>query len=156
MPILVANLDHQPKAWKQLFSSSIPRSTIFAGKGVILAGLTLLSSLVFALVNLLGGVLVSFIRPELGLGWPIPVEVLIARPLLGWLLAMLMLSIHLWLSLRWPSFLVSITAGFAASVSNIFLVASYLFTRSALSPWAMPVHAYGDWGMPLSFSGTVP
>ena len=66
-------------------------------------------------------------------------------PLLGWLLSMFMLSIHLWISLRWSSFLVSITVGFAASVSNIFFVSSYLFEKSALSPWAMPVQAYGDW-----------
>jgi hypothetical protein len=149
---LLANVDHGPKAWKQLLALAFPRSLVFAGKWAALAGLTLLSTLVFALVNVWGGGLVHFLRPELGLDFPIPVGELIFRPFLGWLLAMLMLSLHLWLSLRWPSFLISITAGFAASVSNIFLVASQLFTRSAFSPWAMPVQAYGNWQLPLIVS----
>jgi hypothetical protein len=151
---LLANVDHQPKAWKQLFALPFSRSAIFAGKWGVLAGLTLLSTLVFSLANLLGGIVAYLIRPDLGWDFPIPMGELIARPLLGWLLAMLMLAIHLWLSLRWPSFLVSITIGFAASVSNIFLVNSYLFTRSALSPWAMPIQAYGHWQIPLIVSLT--
>jgi ABC-2 type transport system permease protein len=142
---LLANTDHKPKTWKQLFALPFPRSAVFWGKWWALAASLLLSTVVFGLASLASGAAVHFIRPELGLGFPPPLVEAFARPLLAWLLAMLMLSIHLWISLRWPSFVVSIGAGFAASVANIFLIWSYLLERSIFFPWAMPATAYSSW-----------
>lgn len=154
---LLANVDHQPKTWKMLFALPFPRAGIFAGKWVALSGLTLLSNLVFTLANLAGGTLVHFVRPEVGLEFPVPVGEAFSVALISWLLSLLMISIHLWVSLRWSSFLVSITLGFIATVSNLFLIASYLFGRSAISPWAMPVQVYGDWqgSLPAALLGAL-
>ncbi len=142
---LLADLDHRAKAWKQLFALPFPRSTVFASKWLVLAGITLLSTLVFGAANLAGGILVHLLRPELGLGLPIPVLEAFIKPLIAWLLALFMISIHLWISLWWPSFLVSVTVGFAASISNIFLINSKLYEHSFVSPWAMPIQAYDRW-----------
>ena len=154
---LLANVDHKPKAWKMLFALPLPRGAIFAGKWASLVGITFLSMGVFVLANAVGGSLIQFLRPELGLGFPIPLREVVSKPLLGWLLSLFMLTIHLWISLRWPSFLVSIAVGFAGAVSNIFLIASYLYSKSLVSPWAMPAQAYGEWRAVLvaSLIGTV-
>lgn len=154
---LLAYTDHHPKTWKVLFALSFPRAAIFTGKWVALAGLLLLSNLVFTLANLAGGVLIHFARPDYGLNFPIPVWDAFSRVLVSWLLSLLIVSIHLWISLRWSSFLVSLTVGFAATVSNLFLIASYMSNRVALSPWAMPVQVYGNWqgSLPVALIGAL-
>jgi hypothetical protein len=149
---LLANLDHKSKTWKTILALSYPRGAVFASKWVALAGITLLSSLTFALSNLLGGVILHFVRPELGLDFPAPVMEMISNLCVGWLLSMFMISIHHWISLRWSSFLASVVVGFAASVSNIFLISSYLYEKAALSPWAMPVMVYEDYSLTLIIS----
>jgi len=154
---LMANTDHPPKAWKMLFALPFPRSAIFAGKWFGLAGLVLISNLVFTLANLVGGILIHYLRPDAGLEFPIPVGEALFAMFISWLLSLLMISIHLWISLRWSSFLVSIILGFSATVSNLFLIASYLYGKSAISPWAMPVQVYGDWqsSMPAALLGAL-
>jgi ABC-2 type transport system permease protein len=154
---LLANTDHQPKTWKLLFALPFPRQAVFIGKWVALAGLLLLSNLAFALANLAGGLFIHFLHPEAGLGLSIPIGELVFGVLVSWLLSLFMVSIHLWISLRWSSFLASITVGFAATVSNLFLIASYMFGRSALSPWAMPAQVYTDWSgsLPAALAGAV-
>jgi ABC-2 type transport system permease protein len=142
---LLAYTDHQPKAWKMLFTLPFPREAIFLGKWVALAALLLLSNLVFALANLGGGLLLRALHPEYGLDLPIPIGEAFAATLISWLLSLLMVTIHVWISLRWPSFLTSIVVGFVATVSNLFLIGSYLYGRVALSPWAMPVQVYDNW-----------
>jgi hypothetical protein len=149
---LLANVDHKPRVWKTILALSYPRGAVFASKWFALAGITLLSSLTFALYNLLSGVIIHFIRPELGLDFPAPVMDIVTKAFIGWLLAMFMISIHQWISLRWSSFLASVVVGFAASVSNIFLISSYLYNKAALSPWAMPVMVYEDYSLTLIIS----
>jgi len=154
---LVAHTDHQTKAWKMLLALPISRQAAFGGKWIVLAGMLLLSNMVFMAANLMGGVLVNLLRPELGMGLPIPLGEALSVTLISWALSLLMVSIHLWISLRWPGFLASLTLGFIATVSNLFLIGSYLYGRVSLSPWAMPVQIYGDWqaSMPVALGGAL-
>jgi hypothetical protein len=151
----LANTDHRSKSWKLLFSLAFPREAIFAGKWFTLAGLVLLSNVIFSLASVLTGILVNVVKPEIGLGSSIPFGEIVFGTLITWLLSLLMISIHLWISLRWSSFLVSIIVGFAATVSNLFMISSYLFARSAISPWAMPVQAFDNWMgvLPVALAG---
>jgi hypothetical protein len=142
---LSADVDHRAKAWKHLFVLPFPRSAIMAGKWLSLTGINLLSTLVFGLANLACGFLILWLRPEQGLELPIPFLEALTKPLIAWLLSYFMISIHLWISLRWPNFLVSVTIGFAASITNLFLLSSSLYQYSVLSPWAMPAQAYDNW-----------
>jgi lantibiotic transport system permease protein len=164
LPMIVALIgaflaysDHKSKSWKILFVLPLPRETIFAGKWFTLAGLVLLSNMIFTLANLTGGLLVNLVKPGIGLGLSIPFGEMIFSTLVSWLLSLLMVSIHLWISLHWSSFLVSITVGFAATVSNLFLIFSYLIGRSVISPWAMPAQVYGDWmgSLPAALIGAI-
>jgi hypothetical protein len=149
---LLADVDYKGKGWKHLFAMGVPQSAVFAGKWFSLAGLSLVSTLVFASANLAGSLAAHYLRPDLGLDFPIPIGEAYGRPLLAWLLSLFMLSLHQWISLRWPGFLVSLAVGFAASVSNLFTISSYLFSSSYFSPWALPVQAYEDWRLPLALS----
>jgi len=142
---LLAQVDHKPKQWKQLFALAYPRSALYAAKWLALAGVTLLSTLVFAGANIVGGMIVAALRPDLGLELPLPLGEVVGKPLLAWALALAAISIHHWIALRWPSFLSSLAVGFAASVANLFLISSYLYERAAFFPWAMPSQAYGAW-----------
>ena len=146
---LLANEEHKTNQWKQLFVLPFPRSALFMSKWVALGGITLLSTLVFAVANIAGGVVIHLVHPEMGLGFPIPFGEGIVKPLISWLLSMMMMALHLWISLRWRSFLVSLTVGFMGAVSNIFLLSSYLYERAAISPWAMPGYSYDDWHLTL-------
>lgn len=149
---LLADVDYRAKAWKQILALPFPRPAVMAGKWLVLVGLALLSTLVFGAANLTGGVLIHLLHPERGLGAPIPVLEAFTQPLIAWLLALFMISIHLWISLRWSNFLVSIIIGFAAAVANIFLLSSGLYAHSAVFPWAMPAQAYDRWQATLVFS----
>ena len=142
---LLAQVDHKPKQWKQLFALAYPRSALYAAKWLALAGVALLSTLVFAGANIVGGMIVAALRPDLGLELPLPLGEVVGKPLLAWALALAAISIHHWIALRWPSFLSSLAVGFAASVANLFLISSYLYERAAFFPWAMPSQAYGAW-----------
>lgn len=154
---LLANTDHRNKTWKTLFALAYPRAGIFVGKWCALSLLVLISNLTFALINIAGGVLLHYVRPEMGLDFPIPLGEALSGTLVSWLLSLLMITIHLWISLHWSSFLVSITVGFAATVSNLFLIGSYLFTKSIMSPWAMPVQIYENWQplLPVVLAGSL-
>ncbi len=154
---LLADVEHRTKAWKHLFAMPFPRAAILASKWLSLAGIILLSTLTFGATNLASGALIQVLQPAQGLQWPIPFLEAFSKPLIAWLLSLFIVSIHLWISLRWPNFLVSVTVGFAASISNIFLLSSNLYEHSVIFPWAMPAQAYDHWQMTLvsSLAGCV-
>lgn len=149
---LLANLDHKPRAWKLLLALPFPRGGLFAAKWAALAAMTLLSTAVFAAGNVAAGLALHYLRPELGLTWPVPVADAVWRPLLGWALALFMMTIHLAIALRWPSFMTSLVIGLVASVGNLFVVGSYLSVYAGYIPWTLPAMTYGDWAPALAFS----
>ena len=139
---LLANVDHKTHQWKMLHALAFPRAGVFAGKWMVLMALTLLSVIVFSLGSIIAGLVAGLLHPELGLDWPVPLVDAFGRPLLAWLLSALMITIHLWISLRWSSFLVSILSGFFAVVLNIFMIGSFMNTYAAWSPWSLPSMVY--------------
>lgn len=142
---LLANVDHQSHQWKSLFAMAFPRSGIFAGKWAALMGLNALSAACFGAANVLTGLAAGMLRPDLGLAFGgLPWGEAFAAPLLGWLLASGMITIHLWISLRWSSFLVSILSGFLAVVANLFVIGSFMAANAAYFPWSMPSCVYSE------------
>ena len=139
---MLANRDHKTHQWKLLFALPFPRSAVFTGKWVVLMALNGLSSLVFMVMNVLSGLLVMCVRPELGLALPIPWAEVLLRPLLAWLLSTLMITIQLWISLHWTSFLTSILSGFLAFILNIYVLGSFMYKYAAFVPWSLPSLAY--------------
>jgi lantibiotic transport system permease protein len=139
---LVAAVDHQDDHWKHLFALPVHRSSILVAKWSALVVLVLISYLVLA-SGLLGltGVL-RVVRPA----WP-PTpglsRLVAVRMTEGFLAAWLFLSIQLWISLRWRSFIVGLTVGIIAVLVMLGLLARGN-TRPSLArgyPWALPVIA---------------
>lgn len=132
---LVANLEHSRHNWKMLYVQPIPRWTIYAAKWLVNAMLIALSMLVLFGMMLLGGNLVNLVYPEypfeMGFPW------LWTLKLLGTIYAasLLIISVHVWVSLRWSSFVVACGVGITATVAAVFAFGS---DYAIYYPWTIP------------------
>jgi hypothetical protein len=139
---LVAAVDHQDDHWKQLFALPIPRWSILAGKWVAAVSLVLISFAVLAVGLLMLTTVVHALRPA----WPAQpglARLAAVRMSQAFLATWLLLSIQLWVSLRWRSFPVGLTVGIIAVLLTLGLAAR-TGGRSSLTrlyPWALPVTA---------------
>ncbi len=136
---LLAQVEHSEKHWKHLFALPIPRWATYAAKWFTGAILLLLGQVFLMAATLAIGYLARWLKPEIGFGPSAP---------LGWiaqvlgemfLIALLMHSIHTWISLHFRSFTVAVGVGMAAAVSNIILINAEEGPR--YFPWALTVNA---------------
>ena len=136
---LLAQVEHSEKHWKHLFALPIPRWSVYAAKWLTGAYLLLLGQVFLGAFIVVTGLLARVLKPEMGFGPTIP---------LGWmaqvlgqmyLIALLMHSIHTWISLHFRSFTVAVGVGMAAAVSNIILINAEEGPR--YFPWALAVNA---------------
>ncbi len=132
---LVGNLEHSHHNWKLLYVQPIPRWAIYAAKWIVNVGLIVLSMLVLLALMLAGGAIVHATFPEypfdLGFPW------LWTLKLLGTVFAasLLIISIHVWVSLRWTSFVVACATGIGATVAAVFAFGS---DYAIFYPWTIP------------------
>ena len=139
---LVAAVDHQDDHWKHLFALPIGRSSILAAKWIAVGALVLIGYLVLASGLLTLTAILRVVRPA----WPAApglVRLVVVRMTQGFLAAWLFLSIQLWISLRWRSFIVGLTVGIIAVLVMLGLLARGQSRPSVgrAYPWAMPVIA---------------
>jgi ABC-2 type transport system permease protein len=132
---LITQLEHGRKNWKLLFTTPLPRWSIYAAKLLIVLAWIGLSDLVLLGFMLACGGILQWIYPPFQLNAPFPWgEVL---PLLGlsYVSAWFMISFHTWVGTRWSSFVVAMSAGIAATIVSLFIfgedVANYF-------PWSIP------------------
>jgi hypothetical protein len=135
---LLAALEHQGDVWKHLFAQPVSRRAIIATKWIAAAGLVLVSSLVLAAAVCAAAEILRALRPE----WhaSTPAALVMTRALQTWCAAGLLLSIQLWVSLHWRSFV----AGLALAVVALLILLGGV-ARSGLGtivvylyPWALP------------------
>ena len=136
---LLAQTEHAEKQWKHLFALAVPRWVYYAAKWLTGAVLIL-----FGQVFLLGGALLSgyfihLVRPDMGFDGPPPVAWMARILGLVWLISLLVISIHTWVSLHFHSFTVAVGVGMAAAVANIIMINSSDGQR--YFPWTLPVNA---------------
>jgi hypothetical protein len=132
---LLANLEHTHKTWKQLFATSLPRPAFLAAKQAAALGLIGLSTLVLVGLIVLVGLGLRLFLPELGFSAPIPWLRLLCIAGLVYLSSWLLVALHSWVSLRWPSFVVATGTGIVAVIVAIMLARS---DWSTLYPWTLP------------------
>jgi hypothetical protein len=132
---LLAGLEHRSNQWKHLYALPVSRGAVYAAKQ--LAGLLLIGLSTFCLVafTLLGGLALQAMEPGLGFTWDVPWARLIRFGLGVYLASWLTIAIHIWLSQRWKSFVVSMSVAIAASVFALFAAKSRL---AILCPWVLP------------------
>lgn len=133
---LVSNLEHAERHWKQLLALPVPRWNYYLGKFLVVIGLVALSSVILLLLTVGGALLLGVLLPKLALHPPIPWSALLLlhATILG--AAVLMISIHHWVSLRWQSFTTAVGFGMTAVVIGFILVNSE--TYGLYYPWSIP------------------
>ena len=139
---LVAAVEHQGDHWKHLFALPVSRRWIFVAKWIAAAGLLLVSSLVLPAAVCVAAQLLRAMKPN----WrsaSTPVALVTIRSLQCFCAAGLLLSLQLWVSLRWRSFI----AGPALGIVGVLILLGGV-ARAGLGtifvylyPWALPPDA---------------
>jgi hypothetical protein len=136
---LLAQTEHSEKHWKHLFALPIPRWAGYAAKWLTGAFLLLLAQGFLGGLIVATGYLARWLKPDLGFSALAPLGTIALTLGRVYLIALLMHSIHTWISLRFRSFTVTVGVGMAAAVSNIILISSSEGPR--YFPWALTVNA---------------
>lgn len=137
---LLGNVEHQNETWKHLLALPIDRRALFWAKWVCGWGLVAASfaTLVLA-VSIVSGVLPVW-RPDLR-DAANPLSFMARRSAQSFLASGLMLSIQLWISLRWRTFLAGVSVAAGAVVMMIALVPRGVTLIAYAFPWALPITA---------------
>jgi hypothetical protein len=156
---LVAGIEHQHRGWKHLLALPVRRGAVYAAKLVAAAALVAMgtaSLCVYTLLSLWG---LTRLRPEAGFVGPLPVWEILAVVALVGAASLLLLSVHAFVALRWPSFSLNIALALAALLGNAVLTDSRL---RWLYPWSLPssvqnvavplVFGWGTRGTPASLA----
>jgi hypothetical protein len=139
---LLSNMEYADKQWKHLFALPVRRGEVYAVKWVLAAGLMLLSSVCLWAGEILSGLVLRSIAPTLGFSASIPFLPMLQNVLMVALIDLLVLSIQLWISLRWSSFTLAVGVGMSATVANIILIKSDKW--SWFFPWSLVTHYFSD------------
>jgi lantibiotic transport system permease protein len=143
---LLAGLEHRENTWKHLFALPVRRWTIYVSKLVVGMALVCLSSLVLAVGTAFQGWLLLKFRPDLGVTYPIPWNLIILRNF-GFVPAvLLLLAIQLWVAIRWRSFTVPMSLGISGTLIGVMLLRTLKNsistplgpTIASLFPWSLP------------------
>lgn len=136
---LLGALESSEKNWKHLFALPIPRGAIYAAKIVTTIGIIGFSKIVLLLGAVAAGLLLGLLKPHYQLFLSsFPFRQILRMYLLIYLLAWLMITIQMWVSVRWQSFTVSVSTGISATVFGYMLINSQRWGR--LYPWTLPVN----------------
>jgi lantibiotic transport system permease protein len=138
---LLGAQEHNHKTWKQLYALPLPRWTIYIAKQLVGMGVIGLSMLVLGLMTVGVGLIGRVFLPKLGFDAPIPWMALMQNLFLSYLASWLMISIHIWISLRWSSFVLAMATGIVPTVCGVVMLNSKWVDYD---PWLMPgVVAHG-------------
>lgn len=141
---LLGGVDHNTQQWKHLYALPLPRWSIYAAKWLISLALVAASTLVLWVGTILCGLLLNVVDPGLALSGSIPLwDILRPMGLIG-LIGTLIVAIHLFVGLRWPSFTVSVGFGMVATTANLMIMQSEKWSK--VFPWALPLYALEDAG----------
>jgi len=94
-----------------------------------------LSTFLLVVLMIAGGNLLNWISPDFAFNQPFPWKTTLEQTLLVYLASWLIISIHVWISARWSSFVVASAAGITATVSGVFVFGS---KYAAFYPWTIP------------------
>jgi lantibiotic transport system permease protein len=132
---LITQLEHGRKNWKLIFTTPLPRWTVYASKqGIILGWIALSYGALLALMAVSGGVL-QWIHPIYGLNAAVPWGEILRLAVTTYLASWFMISFHLWVSTHWSSFVVATGTGIAATIVSLFIFGD---DSAAYFPWSIP------------------
>jgi pimeloyl-ACP methyl ester carboxylesterase len=134
---LLSSIEHAERQWKHLLALPVPRHAIYIAKLGIAQALILLSTLLVALFIVLSGRLLIAWHPLLSAVGRAPLLVIFSQALECWLAAGLILSMNLWIAIRWPTFTVPLAAGIAGTFFAVFAESA---KAAEYYPWLLPMN----------------
>lgn len=137
MTALWANFEHQANQWKYLFALPFPRTAIYGAKWILSLALLAISSLILWAGMLFQGWLMRYMVPGFGFEAAPPVIWTLKGALGIYLAAVLIVTIHAWVSLRWKNLTLALGFGVGALVTNVF--AFHSETVGRFFPWSLPM-----------------
>jgi lantibiotic transport system permease protein len=136
---LMGALESSEKNWKHLFALPIPRGAIYAAKILTTIGIIGLSKAVLFTATLGLGWLLGCLKPHYQLSPAnFPFRQVVSMYLTTYFLTWLMITIQMWISVRWQSFTISVSAGISATVIGFILINSE--TWGKVYPWTLPMN----------------
>jgi pimeloyl-ACP methyl ester carboxylesterase len=135
---LLGGLEHGEQQWKHLFALPVPRHAIYVAKFLMLQGLIGLGTVLVGLFVLASGWLLILWHPVLAAAGPAPIASILRQVIQCWLASGLVLSVSLWVALRWPSFTVPLGVGIAGTFFALFAQSA---KAAKYYPWLLPLDA---------------
>jgi len=133
---LLSGLEYDRKNWALLYTMPTPRWAFYAAKEVISLALIGISTVVMLGLVVLTGLILQRINPGYGLSAStIPWAQMGESYALLYGASFLIVSIHLWVSSRWPNYVVAFGTGIAATVTTVLVFES---EWARFFPWSMP------------------
>lgn len=135
MAFSIHTIEHKNDTWKTLFSQPIDKLAIYTAKFIYAILLILICLLLFALLTLGIGYLLSFIEPKFAFNHYNPTELLSRMYLKLFLASLSILAIQFIFSIIWDDFLKPMGIGFIGIIvgsilSNVKWQYAYLFPYS--------------------------
>jgi len=138
---LINGVEHGEKQWKHIFALPIPRYSVYTAKLLIAQSLAAASTLILCALTVLAGLALARLRPEMPAAGAIPYIWILKHAALVWLAAWLIISIHTWVSVRWPGVALALGAGIGGTFFAIFAASARV---GKYYPWLLPVNVFTE------------
>jgi len=135
---LLAGIEHSQKSWKHLYALRIPRSTFYIAKLIAATAIVAGACVVLALGTAGQGLVLARMFPHVKFA-AVPWNDLAVGAASMFLSSWLLIALHSWVALRWPSFALACCSGMAATVGTVLVASSERFWK--FYPWSLPFHA---------------
>lgn len=132
---LLGGLEHSSKNWKHLFALPVSRRAIYGAKQLVALALIGLSTPVLWACVMGAGLLLRLVKPGIGFERAVPVWSIIQFALLSYVCSWLIIAIHTWIAMRWPSFVVAMGVGVALTIVAVIVLQS---KYNVYYPWTLP------------------
>ncbi|WP_141430923.1 ABC transporter permease [Bacillus sp. 03113] len=133
---MIANIEHQTNAWKQLIALPISKKMIFTGKFSLAALLLFASSTLLLLGTIILGIALKF-------GTDFPIILLLKISYYPFLAIMPFIALQIWLSIIMKNQAISLTIGIVGTVLSL-----YSTVMPDWMPYKWPT-LINDWGGPI-------
>lgn len=138
LTVLVAQVDHGPKAWNHLLALPVARWRFYAAKALVVIGLVAAMSAALLLMLPLAGAAAELLASGQQLkgsyGWT-DTATLLGTMFKG---SLLLIAIQLWVALRFRSFVPPLVVGIGGTFVAVAATAS---KQGAFFPWLIPTNA---------------
>ncbi|MBP3039986.1 ABC transporter permease [Bacillaceae bacterium Marseille-Q3522] len=133
---MIANIEHQTNAWKQLIALPISKKAVFTGKFSLAALLLLVSSTFLFIGTIILGIALQF-------GTDFSIVDLLKISYYPYLAIMPFIALQIWLSVAIKNQAIPLTIGIVGTVLSLYSV-----VMPDWVPWRWPT-LVNDWGGPL-------